>query len=106
MYKCSQCRKTFSRPANLYRHARNMHSSAYQRAEVQLPSASTDVVQRPCFHEIVDDDDIFEHGCEVLECETCEMYFLSQNELQKHEKVYQNKLKMSIENISQKFKYD
>ena len=99
MFQCRYCTKSFGRLAKMLRHERNMHSNAHERSEVQPSSASTNVVERPCFNEIVDDDDIFEHGCEVLECESCEMYFLSQDELQKHEKVYQKKFK--IKNLHQ-----
>ena len=101
MFQCRYCAKSFGRLANMLRHERNMHSNAHEQSEVQPSSSSTNAVERPFFNEIVDDDDIFEHGCEVLECESCEMYFLSQDELQKHEKVYQKKFKMSIKNVHQ-----
>ena len=45
------------------------------------------VKQRPRFNELVDDDAIFEHGCEVLECDDCEMYFTTQEQLERHEVV-------------------
>ena len=42
---------------------------------------------RPRYDEIVDDSPIFEHGCEVPECERCFRYFNSVEELWKHEEV-------------------
>ena len=47
------------------------------------PSAS----KRPRCDEIVSDDAIFEHGLEVLECDRCEMYFTTQEQLDRHEAV-------------------
>ena len=49
-----------------------------------MPSTSA---ERPFFNELVDDDVIFAHGREVLECESCEAYFIDQEQLDKHEKV-------------------
>ena len=43
--------------------------------------------QRPRYDELVDDSPIFEHGCEVPECENCFRYFNSEDELRKHEEV-------------------
>jgi len=42
--------------------------------------------KRPRCDEIVSDDTIFEHGQEVLECDACEAYFLTQEELDRHVK--------------------
>ena len=42
--------------------------------------------KRPRCDEIVTDDDIFEHGREILECDVCEMYFFSQVNLDRHTK--------------------
>ena len=36
--------------------------------------------QRPRYDELVDDSPIFEHGCEVPECENCFRYFNSEDE--------------------------
>ena len=47
--------------------------------------AAESVTQRSRFNELVDDDTVFEHGCEVLECEHCEMYFTTQEQLERHE---------------------
>ena len=88
MFQCSVCGKAFGRLANLHRHERNLHSNVASRSADQQSATSSDATHRPCFSEIVDDDTVFEHGCEVLECDACEMYFLSQEELTKHEKVY------------------
>ena len=88
MYQCTTCGKAFGRLGNLQRHERNLHSNTTSRATDQQSATSSDATHRPCFSEIVDDDTVFEHGCEVLECDACEMYFLSQEELEKHEKVY------------------
>ena len=87
MYSCAVCNKAFGRIANLRRHESNMHANRFREVEQSPPT--TDVnIGRPCFNEIVDDDAVFEHGCIVLECETCEAYFLDQEQLDKHEKVY------------------
>ena len=43
--------------------------------------------KRPRYDELVDDDPIFEYGCEVPECERCFRYFNSVEELRKHEEV-------------------
>ena len=43
--------------------------------------------KRPRYDELVDDDPIFEYGCEVPECENCFRYFNSEDELRKHEEV-------------------
>ena len=88
MFQCGVCGKAFGRLANLQRHERNLHSNVASRATDQQSSTSSDATHCPCFSEIVDDDDIFEHGCEVLKCDACKMYFLSKEELTKHEKVY------------------
>ena len=88
MFTCETCGKQFSRLANCRRHQLNLHSSS--RA-TELPSTSStdnNIESRPSFYELVDDDDIFEHGREVLECEYCAMYFLDQEQLDRHEKVY------------------
>ena len=50
-----------------------------------VPSDS--VKERPRYNELVDDDTVFEHGCEVLECEHCEMFFTTQEQLERHELV-------------------
>ena len=42
--------------------------------------------KRPRCDEIVTDDDIFEHGRVVLECDVCESYFFSQINLDRHAK--------------------
>ena len=44
--------------------------------------------KRPRCHEIVTDDEIFSHGREVLECEVCSAYFLSQTNLDSHLKCH------------------
>ena len=43
--------------------------------------------KRPRYDELVDDEPIFEYGCEVPECERCFRYFNSVEELRKHEEV-------------------
>ena len=74
MFKCSVCDKSFGRLANLQRHERNLHSnSAGPANERPSTSSTTNLDNRPCFNELVDDDAIFEHDC--------------------HEKVYHNSLK-------------
>ena len=94
MFKCSVCDKSFGRLANLQRHERNLHSnSAGPANERPSTSSTTNLDNRPCFNELVDDDAIFEHGREVLECEGCAMFFLDQEHLDCHEKVYHNSLK-------------
>jgi uncharacterized C2H2 Zn-finger protein len=94
MYSCAICGKTFGRLGNLQRHQRNFHATTRRpwerKVDEQPPIAASSNVstdKRPCFNELVDDDAIFEHGCEVLKCDICEMYFLSQEELDKHKKV-------------------
>ena len=42
------------------------------------------MAKRPRMDEIVTDDDIFNHGREVLECDICAMYFLTQEKLDVH----------------------
>ena len=44
--------------------------------------------KRPRSDEIVTDDIIFQHGREVLECDVCTMYFLSQKNLDAHLKIH------------------
>ena len=92
MFECSVCGKAFGRLGNLQRHTRNLHDSASGPSNDRpssLPSTTTTRVEsRPCFNELVDDDDIFEHGREILECEYCARYFLDQEQLDRHEKVY------------------
>ena len=83
-FYCPTCGKQYSRQANCRRHQLNFHSS--NRATE--PSSSSDNIEsRPSFYELVDDDDIFVHGREVLECEYCVMFFLDQEQLDRHEKV-------------------
>ena len=53
-----------------------------------LESVSTNPeppTKRPRCDEIVTDDDIFEHGREVIECDVCGMFFLSQANLEAHQ---------------------
>ena len=44
--------------------------------------------KRPRCHEIVTDDEIFEHGREILECDVCGAYFFSQINLDHHMKTH------------------
>ena len=68
--------KTFDREFSFRRHMENGH---YSIQDVEQ--------QRPRYDELVDDSPIFEHGCEVPECENCFRYFNSEDELRKHEEV-------------------
>ena len=108
-FPCDSCAKEFTAKNNLYRHQRRFHAQpvnednvATNEAVVTLnalplenqPIASVSTVpdepsaaKRPRCYIIVDDDHIFGHGKEVLECDVCEMYFLAQEELNKHIKV-------------------
>ena len=86
MFSCETCGKPFSRLANLQRHIRKLHSS--NRATEPPSSPPSTTAERPTFDELADDDAIFEHGKEVLECEGCAMFFLDQEQLDRHEKVY------------------
>ena len=98
MFSCEQCGKAFGRVGNLLRHRRTVHAVVYRRSSdnttTDQPTASSapsnaTAEKRLPFYEIVGDDEIF-YGHEVLECDVCEMYFLTQEELDKHEKVYTN----------------
>ena len=42
--------------------------------------------KRPRCDEIITDDEIFQHGRVVLECEVCAAYFLTQTKLDQHMK--------------------
>ena len=102
-YSCNFCYKTFSRTFNLRKHVANMHgqrpttSSTVTTAAASASTTSealTDgsgrqepAFKRPRYDELVDDDPIFEYGCEVPECERCFRYFNSVEELRKHEEV-------------------
>ena len=44
--------------------------------------------KRPRCDELVTDDEIFEHGREVLECNVCGMYFFCQKNLDHHSKTH------------------
>ena len=44
--------------------------------------------KRPRCDEIVTDDDIFEHGRVVLECDVCGAYYFSQDKLDQHMKCH------------------
>ena len=88
MHQCISCGKHFSRLGNLQRHIRNVHDSASRRSNDRPSSPPSATAERPTFDELVDDDAIFEHGKEVLECEGCAMFFLDQEQLDRHEKVY------------------
>ena len=67
---------------------RSFRSEAYrERLFLTLPGTMSNVEpasKRPRYHEIVTDDEIFSHGREVLECEVCSAYFLSQTNLDSH----------------------
>ena len=84
---------------NLRKHVANMHG---QRPTTSSTAASASTIsealtdgsgrqepasKRPRYDELVDDDPIFEYGCEVPECENCFRYFNSEDELRKHEEV-------------------
>ena len=100
-YSCNFCYKTFSRTFNLRKHVANMHGQRPTTSSTVTAAASAittsaaltggsgrhEVDPRPRYDEIVDDSPIFEHGCEVPECERCFRYFNSVEELKKHEKV-------------------
>ena len=88
MFTCGICKKAFGRLANLRRHENNLHSNRQPTAPRPSTSTASNTERRPCFNEIVDDDTVFEHGCIVLECDRCIAYFLDQEQLDKHEKVY------------------
>ena len=92
-YSCNFCYKTFSRTFNLRKHVANMHgqrsttSSTVTSAAASASTTSEPASKRPRYDELVDDDPIFEYGCEVPECERCFRYFNSVEELRKHEDV-------------------
>ena len=102
-YSCNFCFKTFSRTFNLRKHVANMHGqrpTTSSTVTTAAASASTTfealtdgsgrqepASKRPRYDELVDDDPIFEYGCEVPECERCFRYFNSVEELRKHEEV-------------------
>ena len=112
--RCNFCFKTFNRTANMRMHMANMHrqelmtssaaaaavttkstaapSTTVQRSTSLLTSGTGqqsrhEQQQRPRYDELVNDSPIFEHGCEVPECERCFRYFNSVEELRKHEEV-------------------
>ena len=90
-YSCSFCSKTFSRAFNLRKHVANMHgqrpTTSSSTAALTSSSGRQEDDPRPRYDEIVDESPIFEHGCEVPECERCFRYFNSLEELRKHEEV-------------------
>ena len=67
---------------------RSFRSEAYrERLFLIHPGMMSNVepaAKRPRCHEIVTDDEIFSYGREVLECEVCSAYFLSQTNLDSH----------------------
>ena len=113
---CTICAREFTLKKNLNRHMRNFHASKEVVSaenslltnnvetssvnEVETPNGvlmntvettndapAESVKERPRYSELVNDDVIFEHGCEVLECDECEMYFTTQEQLERHEVV-------------------
>ena len=96
---CTVCGREFTVATNMYRHRQKVHSWTTEQAALpsntptdadatpgpsNVASMTEPSMKRPRCDVIVDDDAIFEHGKEVFECDVCNMYFLSQEELDKH----------------------
>ena len=70
-------------------HSLAMASQTKHPLEAVVTDNTEPATKRPRCNEIVTDDDIFEHGRKVLECDVCAMFFFSQKNLDAHHKNHQ-----------------
>ena len=67
-------------------HTLAMMSQTKRQLETTVTTNPEPPMKRPRCDEIVTNDEIFKHGREVIECDVCGMFFLSQANLDVHQR--------------------